>query len=100
MADDAKTLIEALDIDLAGIEDPQMRRGFVAVLNIVQQLSEENARLRQQVQKLKDEIVRLKGEQGKPDVKPSKKTGASRRRSSGRRARRARSASGRSGGSK
>jgi hypothetical protein len=77
VADDAKTIIDALDIDLEGITDEKMRRGFVAILNIVQHLSAENARLREENQKLKDEIARLKGEQGKPDIKPnvSGKTG-------------------------
>jgi hypothetical protein len=75
VADDTKTLIEALDIDLDGIADEKMRRGFVAVLNIVQQQSAQITRLRHENQKLKDEIARLKGEQGKPDIKPSKKGG-------------------------
>ena len=75
MADDAKTLIEALDIDLDGIVDPNMRRCIVGLLNIVQQQSTEIALLREENQKQKDEIARLKGEQGKPDIKPSTKSG-------------------------
>lgn len=70
-----KTLIEALDIDLDGITDEKMRRGFVAMLNIVQQQSKRISALEELVQRQRDEIARLKGEQGKPDIKPSNKTG-------------------------
>lgn len=77
MADDAKTLIEALDIDLDGFVDPNVRRGFVAVLNIVQKQSKRINDLEALVQRQRDEIARLKGEQGKPDIKAksSDKTG-------------------------
>ncbi len=75
MANDVTPLLEALDIDLDGIVDPNMRRCMVGLLNIVQQLSAENARLREENQKLKDEIARLKGDPGRPDIKPSVKTG-------------------------
>jgi hypothetical protein len=37
----------------------------------VERLAAENAELREEVQRLRDENNRLKGEQGKPDVKPS-----------------------------
>lgn len=48
-----------------------MRQCIVGLLNIVQQQSAELTRLREANQKLKDELARLKGEQGKPDVKPN-----------------------------
>ncbi len=73
MADDVKSLLEGLNLDLNAIEDPNIRRCFVGLLNIIQQLSAENTRLRQENQKLKDEIARLKGEQGRPDIKPNNK---------------------------
>jgi hypothetical protein len=42
-------------------------------LNAVEQLSRENDELRRENQKHKDEINRLKGEKGKPDIRPQKK---------------------------
>jgi hypothetical protein len=72
---DAITPLEALNIDLDAIADPNIRRCIVGLLNIIQQLSAENARLREENQRLKDEIARLKGEQGRPDIKGSKSDG-------------------------
>lgn len=67
-ADVAKTLAD-IEVDLASIADPNMRRCVVGQLNIIQQLIGENTRLRQEVQRQRDEIARLKGEQGRPDIK-------------------------------
>ncbi len=44
-----------------------------ALQNMVEELLHANQNLRVEVQALKDEVNRLKGEQGKPDIKPSKK---------------------------
>lgn len=44
------------------------------LLNLVERLSEENRELKQQNQALRDEIKRLKGEQGTPKIKPNKNT--------------------------
>ena len=43
------------------------------LINLVEMLAEENARLKETVQELKDEINRLKGEQGKPNIREQKK---------------------------
>ena len=48
------------------------RQAITALLNLVEELSEENRALRAEVQELRDEVNRLKGEQGKPDVKATK----------------------------
>jgi hypothetical protein len=44
------------------------------LLNLVEALHQENLELKRQNQELRDEINRLKGEQGKPKMKPNKKT--------------------------
>jgi len=44
------------------------------LLNLVEALGQENLELKRQNQELRDEINRLKGEQGKPKIKPNKKT--------------------------
>jgi hypothetical protein len=54
--------------DLAGA-----RQAIVLLLNLVEEVKQENERWRVTNQELRDEISRLKGEQGKPDIKPNKK---------------------------
>jgi hypothetical protein len=44
------------------------------LLDLVEALHQENLELKRQNQELRDEINRLKGEQGKPKMKPNKKT--------------------------
>ena len=44
------------------------------LLNLVEALGQENLELKRQNQELRDEINRLKGGQGKPKIKPNKKT--------------------------
>ena len=51
------------------------RQAIVLLLNLVEEVKQENDQLRETVQQLRDEINRLKGEQGKPDIKPNKKKG-------------------------
>jgi len=54
------------------IEDKNARQAIVELLNLVEELKGENAVLREEVQQLRDENNRLKGEQGQPNVKPNK----------------------------
>lgn len=49
------------------------RQAIVLLLNLVEELKQDNIAYRAEVQRLRDEINRLKGEQGKPDIKPNKK---------------------------
>ena len=60
------------DIDLNRIEDLYAKQCVVLLLNLTESHLEQNALLKEQVQLLRDEIARLKGQQGKPLVKPSK----------------------------
>lgn len=71
-ADIAK-ILESIQPDIENIEDPNITRLVSILLNLVEVLASDNARLRQENQVLKDEINRLKGEQGKPDIKSNKK---------------------------
>ena len=49
------------------------QQAIVLLLNLVEELKQENVGLRAEVQQLRDEINRLKGEQGKPNIKPGRK---------------------------
>ena len=49
------------------------RQAVVLLLNLVEELKQETLTQRAEIQRLRDEINRLKGEQGKPDIKASKK---------------------------
>ena len=49
------------------------RQALGHLLNLVEEMKAENEKLRTKIQDLRDEISRLKGEQGKPDVKASRK---------------------------
>jgi hypothetical protein len=53
----------------------QAREAIGMLLNLVEELKQENMILREQVQELRDEVNRLKGEQGKPAIKPGKQRG-------------------------
>jgi hypothetical protein len=56
------------------IQDPEIRRIVQLLANHLEQALNDLDTLRAENQRLKDEINRLKGEQGKPNVKPNKKT--------------------------
>jgi hypothetical protein len=70
---DIKNIINNFKIDLTSIRDENLRGNFVLLLNVVEHVSKENDSLRKTNQELADEINRLKGEQGKPNVRPQKK---------------------------
>lgn len=56
------------------IDNLEEARAIIRVLqNMVEELKHANQTVRKEIQDLKDEVNRLKGEQGKPDIKPSKK---------------------------
>ncbi len=49
------------------------RQAIVLLLNLVEGVKQENDQLREMIQQLRDEINRLKGEQGKPEIKLDKR---------------------------
>ncbi len=65
------------DIDFraySSLQEPHCNT-FPILINLVERLSEENENLKIEIQKLRDENNRLKGEQGKPDILGKKGTG-------------------------
>lgn len=58
------------DINPATIPDLATRQIVIQLLNLMEMLAAENAALRVENQNLRDEIARLKGRSGKPDIKP------------------------------
>lgn len=64
------------DLDLSGIQDERARQLIIRLLNLVESLSAELTAGQQEIQRLRDEIARLKGEQGKPQIKPQTRTAA------------------------
>jgi len=73
---DLKQVREALDLitkDMESVADEKASSVLKTLLNLVEVLAAENMHLRKEVQQLKDEINRLKGEQGKPTIRPQTK---------------------------
>jgi hypothetical protein len=72
---DIKKVLDELTGDIDSIADKKAVAIIKVLINLVEMLAEENAKLKETVQELKDEINRLKGEQGKPDIREQKKDG-------------------------
>ncbi|GAI82610.1 unnamed protein product, partial [marine sediment metagenome] len=61
------------DFDINDIQDlHEARDWIVKLLNIIETLNHENLELKTQLQQVRDENNRLKGEQPKPKIKPNK----------------------------
>jgi len=60
------------DIELNAIQEENARELVKRLLNMVEELSRDVRELRVENQCLRDEVNRLKGEQGKPDIKGNK----------------------------
>ena len=69
-------------IDPAEIADEGVRQTVELLLNLIEQLNVKNKKLEEEIQKLRDENNRLKGEQGKPDIKANKNKGFKKNHSS------------------
>lgn len=70
-----KKVLDELTAELDSITDKKAVTIIKVLVNLVEMLAEENAKLKATVQELKDEINRLKGEQGKPDIRGQSKGG-------------------------
>jgi hypothetical protein len=60
------------DFDPTTIEDEGLRQVFITLMNLVESLSAKVAEQAEEIQRLRDENNRLKGEQGKPKIKANK----------------------------
>jgi hypothetical protein len=58
------------DLDLSGIQDERAHALLVRLLNLIEDLSADLRAAQDENQRLRDEINRLRGEQGKPTIKP------------------------------
>jgi hypothetical protein len=61
------------DLDLTRIIDEHTREQVVRLLNLIETLGVDLRAAQAEIQRLRDEVNRLKGEQGKPSVKPGTK---------------------------
>jgi Transposase IS66 family len=59
------------DFDPTTIEDEGLRQVVISLMNLVEQLSVKVAQQAEEIQRLRDENNRLKGEQGKPKILPN-----------------------------
>ncbi len=68
------TSVEAIlnSLDVESVEDEQLRPILVILLNHVEQLESKVKAQETEIQRLTDELNRIKGEQGKPEVKPNR----------------------------
>lgn len=72
---DIKKALEKLTVDIDAITDPRVAAVQRTLFGLVEVLVEANAAQGKTIQQLKDEVNRLKGEQGKPEIR-KQKTGA------------------------
>jgi len=59
------------DLDLTGIQDGRARQLIVRLLNLLEDVTADLRDAQAEIQRLRDENNRLKGEQGKPTIKAS-----------------------------
>ena len=80
----AEKLVSGLlqSIDPKEIADERVRHTVELLLNLIEQLNTTNKHLEEEIQKLRDENNRLKGEQGKPDIEANKNIGFKKNHSS------------------
>lgn len=65
---------EISKLNLADVKDDSLKNILKSMLNLIEDLQQENLELKKINQSLRDQNNRLKGEQGKPDVKSNTKS--------------------------
>ena len=70
---DISEALESIQNQVEKIEDRKTKEIVSVLYNLTEEIILENTSLLKENQALKDEINRLKGEQGKPDIKANKK---------------------------
>ncbi len=71
MGGDREEILRNISDDLvAGVRDGAARRAILALLRVVEIDAETIRQQKEEIQRLRDENNRLKGEQGKPDIRP------------------------------
>jgi len=66
-------VLESIQNQVEKIEDSETKKIVSVLYNLVEEVVSDNTNLLKENQALKDEVNRLKGEQGKPDIKANKK---------------------------
>jgi hypothetical protein len=67
---DINKILQSLSFNFFDLKG-NVKTAFEFLVNLIEKLSTENRELQQEIQRLRDENNRLKGEQGKPDIKPN-----------------------------
>ena len=67
-----REIFHNLDVRADILDKEALSRTLSILINLVETLSEENEKLKFEIQKLRDENNRLKGEQGKPNIRGNK----------------------------
>jgi len=66
-----KNALEQLNLNLDSIQDQNMRATIHSLFNLIEEQATTIRQLQAENQRLRDEVNRLKGEQGKPNIKPN-----------------------------
>ena len=75
IAADIKVTLQKIQADIQQIGDPVAKSVLTVLLNLIEDVAAENAQLKEEKQKLQDELNRMKGEQSKPEFKKKKPSG-------------------------
>ena len=67
-----QSILDEIDVNLDHIE-PKLKETILCLFNLIEEQAVEIKELREENQRLRDGLNRLKGEQGKPDIKPKNK---------------------------